>query len=184
MSDPDPMPGTVISSRAIRAGAEDAFEQWADRLQHAAHGAPGYRGAIQLRQTKGLQHLIFRFDTEGEAEAWRNGEAFRLLSRQADVVSVGRDQMCAGDTARFEIPSDNAAVGWKRFITTWIAVFPVLFAISSVMRWLLGDWPPALQLIPSSLILTATLQWIILPRLQRWSRFWLLQDANGKLRTN
>lgn len=184
MSESKSVPGTVISSRAIRAGAEDAFERWADRLQDAAHRAPGYLGAIQLRQTLGLQHLVFRFETESDAKAWHDSAAFGQLSREADAVSAGRDQICAGDTARFEIPSDNAAVGWKRFVTTWLAVFPVLLGISSIMRWLLADWPPALQLVPSSLILTAMLQWIILPRLQRWSRVWLLQDVDGHLRTN
>lgn len=184
MLDPHTSPGTVICSRAIRAGAEESFERWADRLQHAAQAAPGYQSATQLRQTQGLQHLVLRFGSEAEAKAWRDSEVFTRLGREADAFSAGRDQLHASDPATFEIPSDNAAVGWKRFVTTWIAVFPVLLAISSAMRWLLGAWPPALQLIPSSLILTAVLQWIILPRLQRWSRFWLLQDANGDLRTN
>jgi antibiotic biosynthesis monooxygenase (ABM) superfamily enzyme len=85
---------------------------------------------------------------------------------------------------QFDLPSDASAAKWKRFVTTWLAVFPVLLAISSLTRWLLEDWPPLLQLIPSSLMLTATLQWIILPRIQRWSRFWLLRGADGDLRTN
>lgn len=184
MPDPNASPGTVISSRAVRAGAEARFECWADRLQHAAKDAPGYLGAMQLRQTQGLQHFVFRFASKAEAAAWRDGEAFVALGREADAFSAGRDQVHSGDPARFELPSDNAAVGWKRFVTTWLAVFPVLLAISTIMRLLLGGLPPAIQLVPSSLILTAILQWVILPRLQRWSRAWLLKDTNGDLRTN
>lgn len=184
MPDRDNLPGTVIASRAIQAGAEARFERWADELQAAARDAAGYLGAIQLRQTQGLQHLVFRFDRDADARAWREGDRFRALAAAADEFSAGLDQMQAGDPVRFEAPNDNAAVGWKRFVTTWVAVFPVLLAISSVMRWLLAGLPPALQLLPSSLILTAVLQWVILPRLQRWSRFWLLQDGDGKLRTN
>jgi antibiotic biosynthesis monooxygenase (ABM) superfamily enzyme len=48
---------------------------------------------------------------------------------------------------------------------------------------MLKDAPLPLQLLPSSLLLTATLQWIILPRLQRYTRFWLLQDRSGTLKT-
>jgi antibiotic biosynthesis monooxygenase (ABM) superfamily enzyme len=47
----------------------------------------------------------------------------------------------------------------------------------------LKDVPLPLQLLPSSMLLTATLQWIILPRLQRYTRFWLLQDRSGTLKT-
>lgn len=181
---PNAPPGTVMSSRAIEAGAEARFERWVDQLQDAARDAAGYLGAIQLRQTQGLQHLVFRFEREADARAWREGDRYRELAVAADEFSSGLDQAQAGDPVRFEAPNDNAAVGWKRFVTTWIAVFPVLLVISSVMRWLLADLPPTLQLLPSSLILTAVLQWIILPRLQRWSRAWLLKDSNGDLRTN
>jgi antibiotic biosynthesis monooxygenase (ABM) superfamily enzyme len=177
------LPGTVISSRAIQAGAEGRFEPWADRLHNAAQDASGYLASVRLGQTQGLQHLVFRFCTEADAQAWRAGATFQWLASEADAFSVGLDQWEAGDPARFEVPSDASATKWKRFITTWIAVFPVLLVISSLVRWMLDEWPPALQLIPSSLMLTATLQWIILPRLQRWSRFWLLQGANGNLRT-
>jgi antibiotic biosynthesis monooxygenase (ABM) superfamily enzyme len=176
--------GTTISSRAIKAGAEERFEHWANCLQDAAREAPGYLAAIRLGQTQGLQHVVFSFRTVADAEAWRLGAAFRRLSSEADAFSVGLDQIRSGDPVRFEITSDASAAKWKRFVTTWIAVFPLLLAISSLARWMLGEWPPALQLIPSSLMLTATLQWIILPQVQRRSRFWLLQGANGNLRTN
>lgn len=68
-------------------------------------------------------------------------------------------------------------------MTTWLTVFPVLLVISLVVRATLDDTPLPLQLLPSSLLLTATLQWIILPRLQRYTRFWLLQDSSGRLQT-
>lgn len=141
--------------------------------------SPAYAG-----QTQGLQHLVFRFRTEANAQAWRDGKDFRRLASEADDFSVGLDQVGSGGPVRFELPSDTSAAKWKRFVTTWAAVFPVLLVISSLVRWLLDEWPPALQLVPSSLMLTATLQWIILPRLQRWSRFWLLRGANGDLRTD
>ena len=62
-------------------------------------------------------------------------------------------------------------------------MFPLLLVISLVVRTTLKDVSLPLQLLPSSLILTATLQWIILPRLQRYTRVWLLQDGSGRLQT-
>jgi antibiotic biosynthesis monooxygenase (ABM) superfamily enzyme len=180
----DAATGTLITSRAVKAGDEDRFERWADRLLQAAAKAPGYLSGVRLGQTQGLQHLVLQFRAGPDAQAWRDSTDFKRLASEADGFSVGLDQMASGDPVRFELPSDASAAKWKRFVTTWIAVFPVLLTISSLMRWLLGDWPPTLQLVPSSLMLTATLQWIILPRIQRWSRSWLLKDANGNLRTD
>jgi len=68
-------------------------------------------------------------------------------------------------------------------VTTWLTVFPVLLVISMLVRMALKDAPLPLQLLPSSLLLPATLQWLILPRLQRYTRFWVLQDGSGRLQT-
>lgn len=155
---------TVIVSRAIRAGQEQCFEQWADRFAASARDADGYLSTLRLGQTEGLQHLVFRFRDASQAKAWRASDGFARLGAEADAFSVGLDQLHQGDPARFELPSDASAAKWKRFVTTWAAVFPVLLVISSAMRWLLKGQPPIVQLIPSSLLLTAGLQWLILPR--------------------
>jgi antibiotic biosynthesis monooxygenase (ABM) superfamily enzyme len=181
-ADPD-QTATIITSRAIRAGREEDFEQWVKELNRLARAAPGYRAAIRLGQTAGFQHLLFRFDDQATAEAWQANEAFSTHVAVADVYSTALRQTDVGDGVAFELPSDASASKWKRFVTTWLTVFPVLLMISLVVRTVLKDAPLPLQLLPSSLILTATLQWVILPRLQRYTRFWLLQDSSGRLQT-
>ena len=174
---------TIVTSRAIRAGREQDFEQWVGELNRLARAAPGYRAAIRLGQTAGFQHLLFRFDDQDTADAWQADRAFRAHVAVADAYSTALRQVKAGDGVAFELPSDASASKWKRFVTTWLTVFPVLLLISLAVRTVLNDAPLPLQLLPSSLILTATLQWIILPRLQRHTRFWLLQDGSGRLQT-
>jgi antibiotic biosynthesis monooxygenase (ABM) superfamily enzyme len=176
-----PQTATVVTSRAIRAGHEEDFERWAAALQGLALEARGYRAAIRLGQTAGFQHLLFRFDDRASAEAWHDSSAIRSHVAIADGWSTALRQIQSGDRIAFELPSDASASKWKRFVTTWLTVFPVLLVISLVVRTLLKEAPLPLQLLPSSLLLTATLQWIILPRLQRYTRFWLLQDRSGRL---
>lgn len=174
---------TIVTSRAIRAGHEEDFEQWVAELNRLARTAPGYRAAIRLGQTAGLHHLIFRFDDQQTAEVWQTDTALRAHVAVADGYSTALRQSENGSAVAFELPSDASASKWKRFVTTWTAVFPVLLMVSWVFRTVLQDAPLPLQLLPSSLILTATLQWVILPRLQRHTRFWLLQDSSGRLQT-
>ena len=176
-----PQTATVVTSRAIRAGHEQDFEHWAAALGDLAEAAPGYRAAIRLGQTAGFQHLLFRFEDCVSAEAWHNSDAVRDHVAIADRWSTALHQIQSGDRIAFDLPSDASASKWKRFVTTWLTVFPVLLLVSLGVRTLLEDAPLPLQLLPSSLLLTATLQWIILPRLQRYTRFWLLQDSSGRL---
>lgn len=102
---------------------------------------------------------------------------------KADRFSTALRQIDIGDGVAFDLPSDASASKWKRFVTTWLTVFPVLLVVSLTVRSVLKEAPLPLQLVPSSLLLTATLQWVILPRLQRYTRFWLLQDGTGRLQT-
>ncbi|PTM47276.1 hypothetical protein C8J24_0668 [Sphingomonas aerolata] len=178
--DPD-QTATIITSRAIRAGHEQDFERWVEELNRHARAAPGYRAAIRLGQTAGFQHLLFRFDDRAAADTWHDDPKMRAHVAVADRFSTALRQLETGDGVTFELPSDASASKWKRFVTTWLTVFPVLLLISMMVRTVLKDAPLPLQLLPSSLLLTATLQWIILPRLQRYTRFWLLQDSSGRL---
>ncbi len=180
--DPD-QTATIVTSRAIRAGHEQEFERWVEELYRLARAAPGYRAAIRLGQTAGFQHLLFRFDDSATAEAWHDDPAMRAHVAVADGFSTALRQTGVGDRVAFDLPSDASASRWKRFVTTWLTVFPVLLVVSLTVRTALPDAPLPLQLLPSSLLLTATLQWIILPRLQRYTRFWLLQDGSGRLQT-
>ncbi|MCT8003383.1 hypothetical protein NZL82_16020 [Sphingomonas sanguinis] len=174
---------TVITSRAIRAGHEQEFERWVTELDRLARAAPGFRAAIRLGQTAGFQHLLFRFDDREAADAWHNDKPVVAHVAVADRFSTALRQTETGTSVTFDLPSDASASKWKRFVTTWLAVFPVLLAISLAVRTVLRDAPLPLQLLPSSLLLTAILQWLILPRLQRHTRFWLLQDSSGRLQT-
>lgn len=170
-------------SRAIRAGREKDFERWVEELNRLARAAPGYRATIRLGQTAVFQHLLFRFNDQGAAERWQADKKSKTHVAIADGFSTALSQTKAGDSVAFELPSDASASKWKRFVLTWLAVYPVLLVINLVVRAALKDASPLLQLLPSSLILTAILQWLILPRLQRYTRFWLLRDSSGRLQT-
>ena len=67
---------TVVSSRAIRAGHEGSFDAWAERICACAGQATGHITTVRLGQTQGLQHLLFQFTDQAEAERWKGGEDF------------------------------------------------------------------------------------------------------------
>ena len=132
-ADPD-QTATIVTSRAIRAGHKEEFDQWVDELDRLALAAPGYRAAIRLGQTAGFQHLLFRFDNQSAADKWQADAALKAHVAAADTFSTALTQTNAGNRDTFELPSDASASKWKRFATTWLTVFPILLIISFVVR--------------------------------------------------
>jgi antibiotic biosynthesis monooxygenase (ABM) superfamily enzyme len=175
-------PATLVLSRAVRPGKADAFARWIDELSAAARAADGFAGIVRLGQTDALQHLLLRFEDDATLARFRASAGYRALAEHGDELTVGIDQVATGRDVDIELPSDASASPWKRFIVTWLSVLPVLLLVSTVVRTLLPALPPPVQIIISSLLLTSLLQWVILPRVQRAARAWMLKDAGGALR--
>ena len=178
-----PCPATLVISRAVKPGKVEEFGRWMDDVCAAANAADGCAGIVRLGQTDALQHLLLRFASSESLDRFRSGERYRTLEVRDDELTVGIAQVARGRDVDVELPSDASASPWKRFIVTWASVLPVLLVVSTVIRTLMPTVPPPLQIIISSLLLTSLLQWVILPRVQRAARAWMLKGAGGTLRT-
>lgn len=179
---PPARPAILVESRVVRAGRQAEFARWAERQARALAEAPGHLDTLRLDQAGGLSHGIARFEDADALRAWRRSAPARALAEEAALSSVGLVQEAAGPDVRLDVPSEAAALKWKRFVVTWAAVFPILLVLNTMVRALLPGWPPLAYLAITSPLLTAILQWLVLPRLQRWARYWMLRDADGRLR--
>jgi len=66
---------------------------------------------------------------------------------------------------------------WKTFLLTWIAVYPTLLLNMYALDALVPNlWRP-IQLAISSLLLTSSLTWLIMPRLTSLLRPWLFRGV-------
>lgn len=104
------------------------------------------------------------------------------LTEAADRFSSGRPQIVDGPDLRADLPSETAVPKWKTFLATWTSVFPILLLLNTIVNALPVQMPMPIQLAGTSLILTATLTWIILPQVKKLLRPWLLAAADGGLR--
>ncbi|WP_375397833.1 hypothetical protein [uncultured Sphingomonas sp.] len=176
-----PQFATLVLTRVIRPGRLDRFRGWATDLDRAAAGAPGHDGSVRLEQAGGFHHLLHRFVGADDLARWQASPAYAALMRAGESHSVGRAQAETGDRVSFALPSEATAHKWKTWLVTLVAVLPVLLVISTAVRALLTGWPPIAQTALSSPILTAVLTGLILPRVNRWSRFWQVQDSDGRV---
>ncbi|WP_019517035.1 hypothetical protein [Sphingomonas sp. Mn802worker] len=170
-------------SRAVKPGSTDALHGWIKGMTDVAAAADGFAGAVRLKQSKALQHLLIRFGARASLEQFRESQGFGALQRRGAVLASGLDQVEDSNRVTIELPSDASASPWKGLVVTWLSVLPVLRLVSTPAREVLPFLAPPLQVVVSSIVLTALLQWLILPRVQRAARAWMLKNEAGKLRT-
>lgn len=175
-------PAALITTRVVPARLVERFHGWADALDQSALSAAGHVASIRLEQGGGLFHLVHQFDSPAARDAWTASSGFDRLQNEAAAFPVERRQAVDGRLARLIVPSESAASRSRTFIATWIAVFPVLLVLSTVVRAVAGDSPQPIQLLFSSLMLTGLLQFVIMPRVQRIVRPWALAGKDGRAR--
>lgn len=175
---------TLIDSRVVAAGREEAFRAWAERVGAAAEAQPGFVGALRIVQTGGIFHLTHRFrDTEALA-AWEASAACRRLEEEARTFSMPRRDVVEGGAPWVQLPSEADAPKWKRFLMTWAAALPVAVAMAALFSALGDPLPGAVQAAISSFVLVAAMTLVIIPRLSRWLKPWVMKDADGQARVS
>jgi len=62
---------------------------------------------------------------------------------------------------------------YKLALLTWVAAYPVITVILGLIGPELADWPLGLRTLVVSLLMVATLTWLVMPMLTRLLRPWL-----------
>jgi uncharacterized protein len=175
-------PATMVATRVVPVDATDDFRRWAEAMERSLLAVEGGQGTVRLEQAGGIVHLVHRFADQAALDRWTASADYRRLLADGERFAVERRQHASGPAVTFSIPAESAASKPKTFILTWVTVFPLLLLVSTAIRAIAGGLPQPVQLVITSLIMVATLTWVILPRVQRRLRPWTLADADGQAR--
>jgi uncharacterized protein len=170
-------PVTVAVTRVVHPGKQAEFARWADEIDHAVSQSAGHLGSVRLHDAQGVNQLVYHFDTPAHLHAWETSAARRELLEQGDRLSDERRTTTAGTDPWFNVSGAAAPPAWKTFLITWAAVYPLLLVIAAALTAIAPGLPRTLQLAVTSIVLTATLTWIVLPRVRAQLRPWLLHGA-------
>ena len=83
-------------------------------------------------------------------------------------IAVHRAESAAGSRAA------GAAPRYKLALLTWIAAYALITAFLALLGSAIADWPLALRTLVLSVTMVAALTWVIMPRLTRLFRPWLV----------
>ncbi len=169
-----------VVTRVVKRGEEDRFRRWCDEVAEDARAASGHREELRFEQTGGLFHLLHRFASREELRGWQASAGYARLMDAGDAFSTPREQQVDDHRAFVQLPSEADGPKWKRFVMTWLAVLPVIILLNLGFEALPAKLPGPLQSALASFIMVAAMTWLILPRVSRRVKPWVLKDGNGE----
>ena len=189
-----PSPVSVVISTRIKAGYEEAYRAWEQRIaaaQSKSAGFQGYRFEPPVPNVQNDWLSILRFDSETNLQAWLNSPARAKLLEEADafteefhtrIVRTAFDQWFPVGTADRPAPP-----AWKQNMLVLLMLYPVAFLLGIFFQNpLLVDkagLPFWLALFISNIVSVAMLDWLV-PWTSRRFDWWLCSAGHGSKMTD
>jgi antibiotic biosynthesis monooxygenase (ABM) superfamily enzyme len=177
----------VIITR-IKPGKEQAYREFADRIQRVQQTFPGYIGSFvqppQHNETGWT--TVLRFDAVRNLQHWLNSpERGRLLKDSEDLIEGFEAQRV--DTSFPGWVAADPATGrppnmWKTATLVLLTLFPVVMLqlrfLNPVLR--AAGFPPALGTFTGNAISVALTTWPLMPLAIRAFRPWLFPEGRPR----
>lgn len=173
------LPVTVVLSRRPAAGRQEELVRWAAGVTEAARTFAGHRGAQIFPPTPERDELIvaFSFADAAALSAWEHSEVRRAwLDRAAPLLDgPARAYTAAGFESLFgELGAPHAPPPrWKTAAVIAVALYPASLVVNLALGPLIADWPPALRVLVSVVLIVPWMVWLGVPWATRLLRRWL-----------
>jgi len=172
-------PITVVISRIVRPGREEAFEQAVREFIPKSLQFAGHQGAFILRPPPGRREYgaVVRFESQEAWEAFRDADQYQafLAGIREHLEEEPRVELATGLEGWFAAPGRHfveAPPRWKMAVTTWFGVVATsLVLVLTLGRWI-ESWPWLLRHLTFNAAMVVLLTWIVMPSLSAWLRQW------------
>ena len=174
-------PVTVLVTRRVRAGQEQAFTAWLSELAQMAARYPGHQGVTEIAPPESaidLEYVIvFRFDSQAHLRVWQASDERRaMLARSASMADEPpQERELTGLETWFATPGGQvrrSPLPWKMWLLSSVAIYPLITMLSLALAPLAAV-PLPIRLAITTPVLGALMTWIVMPRLSRLVSSWL-----------
>ena len=187
-SNSDP-PVTVVVSRQVKPGCEEAFEEFISGITAAAMTFEGHLGANIFRPSNpgdNEYRIIFKFDRQSNLQRWEESECRRQWLARAESLTLGPPiiEILTGLETWFTLPASKPIAPpprYKMALITWLAIFPLINIINLLFASVLNQLSPLLRSLVLTVTLVLLMTYVIMPRMTRLFASWLYpEQANRK----
>jgi uncharacterized protein len=166
-----------------RPGQEEAVARWVRRIVGDARHHDGNVAVTVITPDRtGVYRVVHQFRDRAALEAWlvspqraeRLREAEPLLEQPPHVRRTGLE-------AWFHLPGDGPDVGpparWKMWLTSVIAIYPLVLGFLLWVSPLIKDWPLPIRAAAFPLVLLSLMTYLVMPTVTRLLRRWLVSRS-------
>ncbi len=188
-----PAPVSAVIATRVKAGCEDRYRVWEQRIAAAQAKAPGFQGYRFEPPMPGVQTdwvAILRFDCEANLEAWLNSPARgKLVEVSAPLTEEYRIRTVRGGFDQWfpDKPDAPQPPVWKQNMLVLLMLYPVVFLFGVlVQNPLLMDragLPFWLALFVGNVVSVILLNWLV-PFTGRRFEWWLQPGNRNQALTN
>ncbi len=172
---------TVVISRRVKPGCEADFEAFLTGVTAACAQFPGYLGSNIFRPASADDpeyRVIFKFDRLVNLRRWETSAERQRWFAQAEALTAcpPNIQILTGLETWFTLPGKAAIIPpprYKMAVVTWLAVFPLITLISTVLQHQLMPLPIALRVMVVTAIAVPTMTYLLMPQMTRIFARWL-----------
>ncbi|XGW00426.1 MAG: antibiotic biosynthesis monooxygenase [Leptolyngbya sp. BL-A-14] len=172
---------TVVISRRVKTGCETEFEAFLAGVTAACAQFPGYLGSSIFRPASvddPEYRVIFKFDRLDHLRRWEASDERQQWFSQAEALTEcpPNVQVLSGLETWFTLPGKASLVPpprYKMAIVTWLAVFPLITAISTLLQEPLSSLPIVFRAIVVTGIAVPTMTYLLMPQVTRLFAWWL-----------
>lgn len=172
---------TVVISRRVKPGCEAAFETFLLKVTAACSQFPGYLGSSIFRPASiddPEYRVIFKFDRLSNLRHWETSEERQRCFAQAETLTEcpPNVQVLTGLETWFTLPGKAAIVPpprYKMALVTWLAVFPLITVISTLLQNQLLPLPLVFRVMLVTAIAVPTMTYVLMPQMTRLFAWWL-----------
>lgn len=176
-------PVTVVITRAVRAGREEAFEAAVRAWVPDALGFPGHLGVHMLRPPPGGREYgaVLKFASADAWAAFRDDPKYRafLAAVREHLEAEPQVETVTGLESWFTPPGAAPVVPprWKVALVSWAGVDLTALVLTYTLVPLTAGWPWVFQFLTFNAAVVAGLTWLVMPPLSRALRPWLGRPA-------
>lgn len=172
---------TVVISRRVKPGCEAEFEAFLSGITAACCQFPGHLGTTIFRPAGPEDpeyRVLFKFDRLSNLRQWERSPERERWFAQAESLTTQPPQIqtLTGLETWFTLPGQPSLTPpprYKMAIVTWLAVFPLITAITTVLQNQLAPLPIVLRAMVVTAIAVPTMTYLLMPQMTRLFAGWL-----------
>ena len=121
-------------------------------------------------------HVVYRFDRPDHLAAWEQSPTRTALLADAEqLMQTTAEHRVSGLETWFELPGRTAPAPprWKMFVVSVVSIYTLQLLVNLALGGIARAWPMAARLALFVSIVTASMTWIVMPRMARLLQRWL-----------